>query len=194
MAIDKWDRLEVAATNTFGSSTTLVISSFHLVELGIIIIFIIIRHWVGDRWHRLDGTGSMAQARWHRLEGTGSMAQARRHRHDAQARWHRLKGTGLMHRPDGTGSKAQARWHRLKGTGSMAQARRHRHKGTGSMAQARCTGTMTRAQAWVHISNRTTQLKSFIYIGVSASTEWQDVLREWHTSWTSHNRQDRCLV
>jgi hypothetical protein len=37
--------LEVAATNTFGSSTLLVISSFHLVELGIIIIFIIIRHW-----------------------------------------------------------------------------------------------------------------------------------------------------
>jgi len=153
MAIDKWDRLEVAATNTFGSSTTLVISSFHLVELGIIIIFIIIRHWVGDRWHRLDGTGSMAQARWHRLKGTGSMAQARRHRLDhrldgtgskAQARWHRLEGTGTMHRHNGTGSKAQA-W-------------RHRLEGTGSKAQARCTGTMARAQAWVHISNRTTQL------------------------------------
>ena len=151
MAIDKWDRLEVAATNTFGSSTTLVISSFHLVELGIIIIFIIIRHWVGDRWHRLDGTGSMAQARWHRLKGTGSMAQARRHR--------------LDHRLDGTGSKAQARWHRLEGTmlrhngtGSKAQAWRHRLEGTGSKAQARCTGTMARAQAWVHISNRTTQL------------------------------------
>ena len=68
----------------------------------------------------------------------------------AQARWHRL---------DGTGSKAQARW-----PGSMAQARRHRPVGT---------GTMTRAQAWVYVSNRTTQLKSSINIAVSASSEWR---------------------
>ena len=158
MAIDKWDRLEVAATNTFGSSTTLVISSFHLVELGIIIIFIIIRHWVGDRWHRLDGTGSKAQARWHRLEGTGSMAQAWRHRHDAQAQWHRLEGTGL---------KAQAWRHRLEGTGTM-----HRHYGTG-----------TSMSAYIQ-QDHSTNGKTFI----------PSVLREWHTSWTSHNRQDRCLV
>ena len=75
----------------------------------------------------------------------------------------------------GRRSMAQARWHRLNGTGSKAQTRRHRLEGTGSMAQARSTGTMARAQAWVHISNRTTQLKSFINIGVSASTEWQDI-------------------
>ena len=47
---------------------------------------------------------------------------------------------------------AQARWHRLDGTGTMAQAR-----------------------SWVHISNRTIQLKSSINIGVSASTEWRDI-------------------
>ena len=76
-------------------------------------------------------------------------------------------------------SMAQARRHRLKGTGSKAQARRHRLEGTGLMAQARCTGTMHRhygrGTIMMHISNRTTQLKSFINIGVSASTEWQDI-------------------
>ena len=63
-----------------------------------------------------------------------------------------------------TGSMAQARWHRLEGTGLMAQARRHGLDGTGSKA---------RAQAWVYVSNRTTQLKSSINIAVSASSEWR---------------------
>ena len=106
MAICKWDQLEVAATNTFGSSTTLVISSFHL----------------GWAWYH-----------------------------------HHFHYHPHYHPPLGRRSMAQARRHRLDGTGLMAQARRHR------------------LEAWVHISDRTTQLKSSINIGVSASTEWQDI-------------------
>ena len=105
------------------------------------------------RWHRHDGTGTMARDDG---SGTGTLAQARWHRQDgsgtqtiARARW-----LDCRHKNDGTGTMAQARssGHSVNGsstihigqdgTGTLARAQWHRHYHDGSV----CTGTMAQVR------------------------------------------------